>query len=68
VTTELVIICIKKYKMGRLPVSSNQVVGVRVVTVEVENKDELSSFVNDNLVFFVLQSDELMFLGHGSEY
>ena len=54
--------------MGRLPVSSNQVVGVRVVTVKVENVDELSSFVNDNLVFFVLQSDELMFLGHGSEY
>jgi hypothetical protein len=68
VTTELIIICFKKNEMGRPPVSSNQVVGVRVVTVEVENEDELSSFVNDNLVFFVLQSDELMWLDHGSEY
>ena len=46
----------------RPPVSSNHVVGVRIIRVEVENINKFSSFVNYNFIRFILHCHILMLL------
>lgn len=66
-TTKPLFISFNHNEQVRSPVSSDQVIGVRVGRVEVVNVYELSSFVNYEFVCFVLNSHILMSLDYGSK-
>jgi hypothetical protein len=47
--------------------SSDQIISIGIVSMEVVNVHKLSSLVNNNLVFFILEGHELVRPEHGAE-
>lgn len=62
-----IIISFKENEVVRPPMSSNEIVTVGVISVEVVNVNKLSSFVNYNLIIIILQSHELVRPKHSAE-
>lgn len=53
-TTESFLVSFIEDEMARSPVGTDEIVLVGVVEMEVKDKDELTSFENDDLVRFML--------------
>ena len=54
-------------EMITIPLGSNVIALIRIIGMEVEDKEQLSFFVNDDLVLLICLSDELMLRYHGFE-